>query len=98
MKRIAVLGSTGSIGRNTLEVIRNLNRNDYPVSVEYLTATRMLSCCLSRLLNLSLKQYVFLIKRLSRVLNQVRSVYVQSCSAVVMEFLKSLKGMIMTFL
>jgi len=38
MKRIAVLGSTGSIGRNTLEVIRNLNRNDYPVSVEYLTA------------------------------------------------------------
>jgi 1-deoxy-D-xylulose-5-phosphate reductoisomerase len=38
MKRIAVLGSTGSIGRNTLDVVRNLNRNGYPVSVEYLTA------------------------------------------------------------
>lgn len=38
MKRIAVLGSTGSIGRNTLEVVRNLNSNGYPVSVEYLTA------------------------------------------------------------
>jgi 1-deoxy-D-xylulose-5-phosphate reductoisomerase len=38
MKRIALLGSTGSIGRNTLDVIRNLNRNGYPVSVEYLTA------------------------------------------------------------
>ena len=38
MKRIAVLGSTGSIGRNTLEVVRNLNRYGYPVSVEYLTA------------------------------------------------------------
>ena len=38
MKNIAVLGSTGSIGRNTLEVVRNLNRNNYPVSVKYITA------------------------------------------------------------
>lgn len=38
MKRIAVLGSTGSIGRNTLEVVKNLNQNGFPVSVEYLTA------------------------------------------------------------
>lgn len=38
MKRIALLGSTGSIGRNTLDVVRNLNLNQYPVSVEYLTA------------------------------------------------------------
>jgi len=38
MKRIGIFGSTGSIGRNTLEVVRNLNRNGYPVSVEYLTA------------------------------------------------------------
>jgi 1-deoxy-D-xylulose-5-phosphate reductoisomerase len=37
MKRIAVLGSTGSIGKNTLEAVRNLNRNNFPVSVEYLT-------------------------------------------------------------
>jgi 1-deoxy-D-xylulose-5-phosphate reductoisomerase len=38
MKTIALLGSTGSIGRNTLDAVRNLNRNGYPVSVEYLTA------------------------------------------------------------
>lgn len=38
MKRIALLGSTGSIGRNTLDAVRNLNSNQYPVSVEYLTA------------------------------------------------------------
>ncbi len=38
MKNIAILGSTGSIGQNTLDVVRNLNRNDYPVSVKYLSA------------------------------------------------------------
>ncbi len=38
MKNIAVLGSTGSIGKNTLEVVRNLNRNGFPVSVKYLSA------------------------------------------------------------
>lgn len=38
MKNIAVLGSTGSIGKNTLEVVRNLNKNGYPVNVKYITA------------------------------------------------------------
>lgn len=38
MKRIAIFGSTGSIGRNTLEVVKNLDRKGYPVSIEYLTA------------------------------------------------------------
>ncbi|MBE2226691.1 MAG: 1-deoxy-D-xylulose-5-phosphate reductoisomerase [Ignavibacteria bacterium] len=38
MKNIAVLGSTGSIGKNTLEVVRNLNRHGYPVSVKYISA------------------------------------------------------------
>ena len=38
MKNIAVLGSTGSIGKNTLEVVRNLNKNRYPVNVKYITA------------------------------------------------------------
>lgn len=38
MKNIAILGSTGSIGKNTLEVISNLNRNGYPVNVKYITA------------------------------------------------------------
>lgn len=49
MKRIAVLGSTGSIGRNTLEVVRNLNRNDYPVSVEYLTANSNVNLLLEQI-------------------------------------------------
>ncbi len=38
MKNIAILGSTGSIGRNTLEVVRNLNKNGYPIRAAYLTA------------------------------------------------------------
>ena len=38
MKNIAVLGSTGSIGRNTLKVVRNLNKNGFPVTVNYLSA------------------------------------------------------------
>ena len=38
MKNIAILGSTGSIGRNTLDVIRNLNKNGFPVRPCYLTA------------------------------------------------------------
>ncbi|MGA2668200.1 MAG: 1-deoxy-D-xylulose-5-phosphate reductoisomerase [Ignavibacteria bacterium] len=38
MKHLAILGSTGSIGRNALEVVRNLNKNDYPVKVQYLSA------------------------------------------------------------
>jgi 1-deoxy-D-xylulose-5-phosphate reductoisomerase len=38
MKRIAIFGSTGSIGKNTLNVIRNLNNNGYPVEVKYITA------------------------------------------------------------
>ncbi len=37
MRKIGVLGSTGSIGCNTLEVIRNLNINGFPVSVSLLT-------------------------------------------------------------
>lgn len=38
MKNLAVLGSTGSIGQNTLEVVKNLNKNGFPVSVSYLSA------------------------------------------------------------
>jgi 1-deoxy-D-xylulose-5-phosphate reductoisomerase len=38
MKNLAILGSTGSIGRNTLEVVRNLNKSNYPVCVKYLSA------------------------------------------------------------
>lgn len=38
MKNLAVLGSTGSIGQNTLEVVKNLNKNGFPVSVRYLSA------------------------------------------------------------
>lgn len=38
MKNIAILGSTGSIGRNTLRVIQNLKQNGYEISVKYLLA------------------------------------------------------------
>src|SRR4030095_13942503 len=38
MKNLAVLGSTGSIGKNTLEVVRNLNKNGHSVNVKYITA------------------------------------------------------------
>lgn len=37
MRNIAIFGSTGSIGKNSLEVVKNLNRNGYPVNVKYLT-------------------------------------------------------------
>lgn len=36
-KRIGILGSTGSIGSNTLEVINNLNKNGYNCEVVFLT-------------------------------------------------------------
>src|SRR5437667_37832 len=37
MKNIAIFGSTGSIGCNTLKVVKNLNNNGYPLKVKYLT-------------------------------------------------------------
>lgn len=37
-KRIGILGSTGSIGCNTLEVISNLNKNGYNCEVVFLTS------------------------------------------------------------
>lgn len=36
-KRIGILGSTGSIGRNTLEVIKNLNKNGFDCEVIFLS-------------------------------------------------------------
>lgn len=36
--RIAILGSTGSIGSSTLEVIRSLKKNNFPVEVVFLSA------------------------------------------------------------
>jgi len=36
-KKVCILGSTGSIGCNTLEVIENLNENNYPVQIVALT-------------------------------------------------------------
>jgi 1-deoxy-D-xylulose-5-phosphate reductoisomerase len=35
--RIGILGSTGSVGCNALEVIRNLKRNDYQIEILFLT-------------------------------------------------------------
>lgn len=47
--RIAVLGSTGSIGKNTLEVVRNLNKNSYPVSVKYISANSNVELLVSQI-------------------------------------------------
>ena len=38
MKKLAVLGSTGSIGRNTLNVIQSLNNQGFEIEVEFLSA------------------------------------------------------------
>jgi len=38
MKKIALIGSTGSIGKNTLQVVKNLNKNGFPVKVVFLAA------------------------------------------------------------
>ena len=36
--RIGILGSTGSIGRNSLDVIRNLKKNNFDIEVVFLSA------------------------------------------------------------
>jgi 1-deoxy-D-xylulose-5-phosphate reductoisomerase len=36
-KNIGILGSTGSIGRNTLNVVRNLNANGYKIEINFLS-------------------------------------------------------------
>ena len=50
MKNIAVFGSTGSIGKNTLEVVSNLNRNSYPVNVKYITANSNIELLIEQVL------------------------------------------------
>lgn len=37
LSNLAILGSTGSIGCNTLKVVKNLNKNNYPTKVKYLS-------------------------------------------------------------
>jgi len=39
-KKIGIFGSTGSIGCNTLEVIRNLNRNGFHIEIIFLTTNK----------------------------------------------------------
>ena len=63
MKRIAVLGSTGSIGRNTLEVVKNLNQNGFPVSVEYLTTNSNVKLLLEQIAVFKPKAVVVFDKR-----------------------------------
>jgi 1-deoxy-D-xylulose-5-phosphate reductoisomerase len=38
LKKIGILGSTGSIGINSLEVIKNLNRNGFNIRITFLTS------------------------------------------------------------
>jgi 1-deoxy-D-xylulose-5-phosphate reductoisomerase len=51
-KKISIFGSTGSIGCNSLEVIDNLNRNNYDVEIIYLTT----NCRIDKLAS-QIKQY-----------------------------------------
>lgn len=39
-KKLGILGSTGSIGCNTIKVIKNLNDNDYNIDVVFLTTNK----------------------------------------------------------
>ncbi len=41
--RIGILGSTGSIGKNSLEVIRNLRRNNIEFEVVFLSTNSNIS-------------------------------------------------------
>lgn len=38
MKKLAILGSTGSIGKNTLNVVKNLNNSGFGVEIAFLAA------------------------------------------------------------
>ena len=55
MKKIGILGSTGSIGTQALDLI--FNNNNFEVS--YLSAHSNYKLLAEQLLNLMLKQYVF---------------------------------------
>lgn len=37
LSNLSILGSTGSIGCNTLKVVNNLNKNNFPVKIKYLS-------------------------------------------------------------
>lgn len=37
LSNLAILGSTGSIGCNTLKVVKNLNKNNFPIKIKYLS-------------------------------------------------------------
>ena len=46
--RIGILGSTGSIGKNSLEVIRNLRRNNIEFEVVFLSTNNNISLLLEQ--------------------------------------------------
>ena len=41
--QVSILGSTGSIGKQTLEVIKNLNQNGYNIKIKALSANKNIS-------------------------------------------------------
>jgi 1-deoxy-D-xylulose-5-phosphate reductoisomerase len=58
-KRIGILGSTGSIGCNTLEVINNLNENGYNCEIVFLT-TNSRTDILAQQVNIFHPKFVFI--------------------------------------
>lgn len=53
--KLGILGSTGSIGRNTLEVIDNLSKNDYKIQVQFLSVDRNIDVLSSQVKSLKPK-------------------------------------------
>jgi 1-deoxy-D-xylulose-5-phosphate reductoisomerase len=51
--KLGILGSTGSIGRNVLEVIENLNKYDFNIKVQFLSVDRNIDVLSSQVINLN---------------------------------------------
>ena len=52
LKTVSILGSTGSVGKNTLEVISSLKDN---LTYMQYHVIKILHCCMNRSLNISLE-------------------------------------------
>lgn len=56
--KLAIFGSTGSIGKNTLEVVKSLKKNNFPVEVVFLSANENISALYQQTIEFSPK-YIF---------------------------------------
>ena len=61
-KKVCILGATGSIGCNTLNVIRSLRKFDYDIEVTYLTTNSRIDILAEQVKEFSPKGIVILCK------------------------------------